>query len=140
MSDAVYATLRESLRWEDRPPFKNFRLCYFGGDKMPAISMEKRDGYWEWQTFHRGRHPVLETAMGDAEHKYCANAIRLPFNERHQCVWMNEEEDESGHSWSTGCGDAFYLEDGTPEENGMKYCPHCGGLLVREFHQERGDA
>lgn len=27
------------------------------------------------------------------------------------------------------CGDAFTLIDGTPEDNGYLYCPHCGALM-----------
>jgi len=39
------------------------------------------------------------------------------------CVWY---EDGEGSFWATGCGQAFTLNDGTPAENGMKYCYHCG--------------
>ena len=28
------------------------------------------------------------------------------------------------------CGCEWYLEDGSPAENGMNYCPSCGARLV----------
>ena len=31
--------------------------------------------------------------------------------------------------YSTGCGEAYYLTDGTPEQNSYSYCPNCGGKI-----------
>lgn len=42
------------------------------------------------------------------------------------CKWVQSEEDV----WDTACKDAFYLEQGTPADNFMKYCPFCGRVLV----------
>lgn len=41
------------------------------------------------------------------------------------CIW-NEIED--GY-YETGCGDSFYLEQGNPDENRMKFCCFCGDKL-----------
>jgi len=43
------------------------------------------------------------------------------------CSWNLISEDED--IWETGCGNAWYLTEGNIEENGMKYCPFCGGKL-----------
>jgi len=43
------------------------------------------------------------------------------------CSWNLISEDED--IWETGCGNAWYLTEGNVEENGMKYCPFCGGKL-----------
>jgi len=40
------------------------------------------------------------------------------------CLWT---EDPDGY-WATQCGNAFCLEDGTPEDNRMEFCPYCGGM------------
>ncbi len=40
------------------------------------------------------------------------------------CPWALAEED-SDH-WSTGCGNDFVLNDGTPRENYMVHCCYCG--------------
>lgn len=56
-----------------------------------------------------------------------------------ECEWMNEEASEDGNSWGTQCGHVFYLEDGDPESNCMKFCPFCGGSLRRVFHKDQED-
>lgn len=33
------------------------------------------------------------------------------------------------HYQCSACGDEWTLIDGTPQENGMKYCPHCGAKM-----------
>jgi|WetSurMetagenome_2_1015567.scaffolds.fasta_scaffold1214525_1 hypothetical protein len=45
--------------------------------------------------------------------------------EKEKCVWT-ESTDPDVSYWDSGCGQSFYFEEGTPEENGMKYCPFCG--------------
>lgn len=29
----------------------------------------------------------------------------------------------------SACGESWVLIDGTPKENGMRYCPHCGAKM-----------
>ena len=41
------------------------------------------------------------------------------------CGW-NSDDDGTYH---TGCGQLFVLNDGTPRENGMRFCCYCGGGL-----------
>lgn len=38
-----------------------------------------------------------------------------------ECVWTAVES-----MWETSCGHAFEFNDGTPEENGAKFCQYCG--------------
>uniref|UniRef100_A0A6M3IJV1 Uncharacterized protein n=1 Tax=viral metagenome TaxID=1070528 RepID=A0A6M3IJV1_9ZZZZ len=47
--------------------------------------------------------------------------------ERPACVWVY---DDSQDSWETTCDRSYCLSDGCPYENGMSYCPFCGGPLV----------
>jgi len=42
------------------------------------------------------------------------------------CVWALDDEG----TYHTSCGEVFWLEDGTPEENGCRFCHHCGARLV----------
>ena len=52
------------------------------------------------------------------------------------CTWIYDEQYDC---WRTACGHAFSLIDGTPAENGMKFCPFCGrGLTVVESDEEEG--
>lgn len=49
-----------------------------------------------------------------------------------ECIWTEEEE-----YWETACGNLFCLNDGTPADNDMKYCPYCGKPLnQKEFNHE----
>jgi hypothetical protein len=47
------------------------------------------------------------------------------------CHWTPMFNDQEG-AWETQCGDAFWINDGTPEENKMSFCPYCGGALLQE--------
>lgn len=42
------------------------------------------------------------------------------------CHWRYDEYHDK---YDTECGEAWQLMDGTPEENGMRFCPHCGRPL-----------
>ena len=38
------------------------------------------------------------------------------------CQWSDEDT-----CWDTGCGECYTMIEGTPESNGIKFCPFCGG-------------
>lgn len=40
------------------------------------------------------------------------------------CCWS--QDDEFSDAWSTGCGEMFVLNEGTPKENEMRFCCFCG--------------
>lgn len=40
------------------------------------------------------------------------------------CVWTQDSDDDG--TWYTACGDAFRISTGSPSENKMRYCHHCG--------------
>jgi hypothetical protein len=39
------------------------------------------------------------------------------------CEWKYNEDYDC---YDTDCGNSFSLDNGTPKENCMKYCPYCG--------------
>ena len=47
-------------------------------------------------------------------------------NSTDSCRWTEYEDCEA---WDTGCGHAFYIENGTPQENDMKFCCYCGKTI-----------
>lgn len=47
------------------------------------------------------------------------------------CKWSQDTEE--GDLWHTGCGRLFRLDAGTPTENAMCYCYHCGKVV----HEDR---
>jgi len=38
--------------------------------------------------------------------------------------------------WETDCGEIFVLNEGTPEDNDMKFCSFCGKPLEWEYEDE----
>ena len=44
-----------------------------------------------------------------------------------ECPWV--QEDDSSDTWDTGCGNRFVLNEGTPVDNGMRFCCYCGKAL-----------
>lgn len=52
------------------------------------------------------------------------------------CTWT---EDPDG-PWDTACGHCFLINEGTPIENDMIYCPYCAGVIEeRECQGEDTD-
>lgn len=48
------------------------------------------------------------------------------------CRWT---EDEDGN-WDMDCGEKFYLSEGTPHENKMRFCCSCGATLVEKRYKD----
>jgi hypothetical protein len=48
---------------------------------------------------------------------------------RNGCQW-SRDSDEDSDTWSTACSHYFTLIDGTPTDNGLKYCCYCGRPLI----------
>lgn len=51
------------------------------------------------------------------------------------CLWSQESLDSD--CWNTSCGDAFAINEGTPKENKMIFCPYCGKRIKQEAAKER---
>ena len=48
-----------------------------------------------------------------------------PYQSEKYCIWI---EDDDG-VYQTSCLHSFEFMDGTPESNGIKFCPYCGKEL-----------
>ena len=42
-----------------------------------------------------------------------------------ECVWVEDGD----HQFESGCGRAYWFEDGGPIDHGYNYCPFCGNML-----------
>lgn len=50
--------------------------------------------------------------------------------------WQQLPDDYNWNVWRcSACSEEFVLEEGTPKENGYKFCPHCGATMVMEDEQ-----
>ena len=50
------------------------------------------------------------------------------------CVW---QEDWEG-TWETACKNKWVFNEGTPEDNRMKFCCYCGKPLKQNVYVEEG--
>ena len=57
-------------------------------------------------------------------------------SDKNYCRWSPPSNFEIDY-WETECDNAFNLIDGTPSENGMKFCPYCGKKLIEIKEDEK---
>lgn len=82
-------------------------------ERLPVMSYMKKN---EKQT-------IITTALDMA-----IEALKDP--ERKKGQWEDFDYDNS--YLCTSCGEIWTLNDGTPEENNMNYCPNCGADMRGE--------
>lgn len=51
-----------------------------------------------------------------------------------RCEWI---ESDHGSYICSACGEDWVLNDGTPEENHMNYCPRCGAIMEDVLDERR---
>ena len=51
-----------------------------------------------------------------------------------KCNWVQHDIDSDG--WSADCNNDFTLNDGTPEDNSMKFCCFCGKPLHQVIYED----
>lgn len=54
------------------------------------------------------------------------------------CTWQQDGDSDSG-VYGTSCGSYFNIEDGTPEDNKMRWCCYCGKKLAQSLITEDGN-
>jgi hypothetical protein len=55
---------------------------------------------------------------------------------RQMCEW-HPDSDDYNDTYSTGCGKAWAFSEGDLAENGVRFCPFCGGF-IREAARAAG--
>ena len=55
---------------------------------------------------------------------------------KNMCVWT--QDSENSDIWLSSCGKAFVLNEGTPQENHVKYCVYCGKPIEQEIYNYEG--
>jgi hypothetical protein len=51
-----------------------------------------------------------------------------------ECIWTQDDEDSN--TYSTDCGECFEITDGTPKDNGFKFCFYCGKQIKQELYSK----
>ena len=52
------------------------------------------------------------------------------------CKWTY---DDSNDSWDTECDEKFWFTTEGPIDNGFKYCPYCGKILIELDNEQESD-
>lgn len=51
----------------------------------------------------------------------------------HKCTWAEDGDDSF---YTTDCGHAFEVTNGTPLENDFKFCCFCGNEIEQVLHED----
>lgn len=63
----------------------------------------------------------------------------LPVPKVQVCNWTQDYNDAEYGSWKTGCDSYWYIEDGTPSDNNMKFCHGCGKPIAEHPYVDTED-
>jgi hypothetical protein len=61
------------------------------------------------------------------------------FERIQDCEWSQDSEWTDNSVWNTSCSSHFVLNEGSPDDNGMNYCPYCGGKLIPQPTDNKGE-
>jgi len=97
-----------------------------GGGLMCHRWCIDRDCGWDSIKEHRQSKDGEQFAGGQITSHPSAPGGGLTMESKRDCIWT---EDDDG-IYQTSCLHSFEFMDGTPELNGMKFCPYCGNLIL----------
>ena len=64
----------------------------------------------------------------------------MPVPEAKVCNWTQPRYDDAEQgAWKTDCDNYWYIIDGTPSDNNMKFCHGCGRQIVEHQYAEAGE-
>lgn len=72
-------------------------------------------------------YALYSTLFDSVDGMEAANVEKLPKTGRWECV-----DDDANVYKCTACGEEWYLEAGTPDENNMRFCSCCGTKMKGE--------
>ena len=81
----------------------------------------------DWVREEARRQLVACNCLTDSVDRQLAEScLRAGLREGTHCCWT--PDDDAG-AYNTACGNKYLLIEGTPAENGMRFCCYCGGAL-----------
>lgn len=78
--------------------------------------------------------PNCYNGYSDTYDKECIIGVleELPTVEPNRGEWETVDDwDGDCHYQCSSCGEEWFLNEGTPSENDMNYCPNCGAKMER---------
>lgn len=86
----------------------------------------------QWREFSAAAHPEPAPQEFSVEQRDKDWTVVKGADITNTCGWYEEYEGP----WESTCGHAFIINEGTPAENGMKFCPFCGLPLIENKYVE----
>lgn len=91
----------------------------------------------EWEEAKRTKTAALIATLPDLlaiAQEQRAELLRRP--RVGSCIWVSLDSDMDTRIWSTSCKQEWVFHAGSPQENGVKFCPHCGAEAEIEMPQD----
>lgn len=79
---------------------------------------------------------VKEIGLIDETHHLLELADQKLEEKAEQYCYWNQQDSETSEDWLACHNKLFCLNNGTPTENGMLFCPYCGKNLIAITYQE----
>lgn len=129
-ADKLYDDLADKLKW----------LMGYGDDVYLSVGDDIRCAVANQPTAY-DLDKVAEQLEKEFKKYYGENYNKAPYLIRaieivkgeyateQSCEW--KLEDSESNLYVTGCKNRQLIFEGTPEENGYKYCPYCGSKIKR---------
>lgn len=73
---------------------------------------------------------ALQNLLSDYKRVLKENEEKNKIKEQKECTFR-EYGAEEGLWYCSNCYDEWLFYEGTPEENNLKYCPHCGAKVIK---------
>lgn len=109
-------------------------------DKVKKDLAEEK-GYWSAEEFAEAcENATFYSTIDDFMQEHGEEIEMICFAPTPERVGSWECIDDDGGVYRcTACGDEWYLEAGTPEENNMHFCPHCGACMDAAEDADKDD-
>jgi len=59
------------------------------------------------------------------------------------CMWTQDGMSEYDSFWESDCRNAFQFNEGSPKDNGFKFCPYCGSsieIIIKQTDDVENDS
>ena len=119
--------MKENSIEEDIILLKDFTEGNFKRDKLENYKGSYKMGYF----YYKDIQQALEHILPDYKRVLKENEeLNKKIKEQKECAFR-EDGTEECLWYCSNCHDEWLFYEGTPEENNLKYCPHCGAKVIK---------
>jgi len=60
------------------------------------------------------------------------DVVAMFLKDERVCTWSQDSYETEYNVWNTDCARVFQLSEGTPADNGMRFCCYCGRKIIEK--------